>query len=193
MLKSMYLLQFYVLVTVIFLTIDSSTSSTVYDVVVTDEAEDVSLMPSVNVLAYNNYTVSVQAFTGAGGGETVDIIILSPQAGTYIHSSTVEVLQSRHTEYFHTFATSCMYIHIICMHTYAFRSCSLRSVFVSCSGPSAPVASVTVVSSTAISVTWTQPEFLNGVLQSYTVTGTLLLNFIQHHTYLQYKICILTT
>ena len=28
-------------------------------------------------------------------------------------------------------------------------------------------------SSTAVSVTWTQPEFLNGVLQSYTVSGLL--------------------
>lgn len=52
-----------------------------YNKAVTDEAGDVSLMPSVSVLAYNNYTVSVQAFTGAGGGETVDTIVLSPQAG----------------------------------------------------------------------------------------------------------------
>ena len=40
-------------------------------------------------------------------------------------------------------------------------------------GPSAPVASAVADSSTAISVTWTQPEFLNGVLQSYAVTGLL--------------------
>lgn len=38
-------------------------------------------------------------------------------------------------------------------------------------GPSAPVANATAISSTAINVTWTEPEFRNGVLQSYTVTG----------------------
>lgn len=41
------------------------------------------LTPGVSVLAYNNYTVSVQAFTGAGGGETVNTVVLSPQAGMY--------------------------------------------------------------------------------------------------------------
>lgn len=55
-----------------------------YTVVVEDEAGDVSLTPSVTVLAYNNYTVSVQAFTGAGGGETVEMIVLSPQAGNQL-------------------------------------------------------------------------------------------------------------
>ena len=35
------------------------------------------------------------------------------------------------------------------------------------------MASAVAVSSTDINVTWTQPEFLNGVLQSYTVTGLL--------------------
>lgn len=39
------------------------------------------------------------------------------------------------------------------------------------SGPSAPTVTATVVSSTAISVTWTEPDFPNGVLQSYNVTG----------------------
>lgn len=41
------------------------------------------------------------------------------------------------------------------------------------SGPSAPVTNAIAVSSTAINVTWTQPNFLNGVLQSYNVIGTL--------------------
>ena len=56
---------------------------------VEDEAGDVSLTPSVTVSAYSDYTVSVQAFTGAGGGETVDISVLSPQAGNQLYS-TVE-------------------------------------------------------------------------------------------------------
>lgn len=64
----------------IFPTVDSVTGSAVYNVVM-DEAGDVSLTPSVSVFAYRNYIVSVQAFTGAGGGETVDTIVLSPQAG----------------------------------------------------------------------------------------------------------------
>ena len=49
---------------------------------VTDEPEIVSFAQNVMVLAYVNYTVRVQAFTGAGGGESSDIIIVSPQAGT---------------------------------------------------------------------------------------------------------------
>ena len=72
----------------IFPTLDSVTGSAVYNVVM-DEAGDVSLTPSVTVSAYNNYTVSVQAFTGAGGGETVDTIVLSPQAGINIIVETL--------------------------------------------------------------------------------------------------------
>ena len=48
------------------------------------------------------------------------------------------------------------------------------------SGPSAPVASATVVSSTAINVTWMEPEFHNGVLQSYNVTGTPAVKYMPH-------------
>ena len=50
--------------------------------VVTDEVEKVSFAQNVMVLAYTNYTVRVEAFTVAGGGESTDIIVLSPQAGT---------------------------------------------------------------------------------------------------------------
>ena len=50
---------------------------------VTDEAGNVSFTRNVMVLAYVNYTVRVQAFTVAGGGESSDYVILSPQAGSY--------------------------------------------------------------------------------------------------------------
>lgn len=50
--------------------------------VVTDEVEKVSFTQNLMVLAFTNYTVRVEAFTGAGGGESTDIIVLSPQAGT---------------------------------------------------------------------------------------------------------------
>ena len=48
---------------------------------VIDEA-DIVYLQSVMVLAYANYRVTVQAFTVTGGGESSDIIVLSPQAGT---------------------------------------------------------------------------------------------------------------
>ena len=54
---------------------------------VTDEDDNESLAQTVMVLAYTNYTVRVQAFTGAGGGESTDVIILSPQAGTLVSFS----------------------------------------------------------------------------------------------------------
>ena len=48
-----------------------------------DEAENVSISRKVMVLAYANYTVRVQTFIGSEGGESTDIIILSPQAGMF--------------------------------------------------------------------------------------------------------------
>ena len=65
---------------------DTDTGSTAVlneTIEVTDEADNVSFTQNVMVLAYVNYTVRVQAFTVAGGGESTDTIILSPQAGSY--------------------------------------------------------------------------------------------------------------
>lgn len=58
------------------------------------------------------------------------------------------------------------------------------------SGPSAPAASATVVSSTAINVTWTEPDSLNGVLQSYTVTGIPVVKYIHAIPQIE-EMCIL--
>ena len=42
------------------------------------------------------------------------------------------------------------------------------------SGPSEPRdVSAAAINSTAVNVTWSEPEYLNGVLESYSVTGTL--------------------
>lgn len=58
-------------------------STTVYSTTLTDpdKEDDVSIEVTVSVLAYVNYTVRVQVFTGAGGGEISEEIVLSPQAG----------------------------------------------------------------------------------------------------------------
>ena len=52
------------------------------DVVLRANTSQTSVEQNVTVAPFTNYTVAVEAFTGAGSGPQETVVILSPEAGT---------------------------------------------------------------------------------------------------------------
>ena len=115
-----------------------------------------SVVQSVTVSPFTNYTATVVAYTSAGSGETSTEVTVSPEAGNYYSAHT-----RTHTTYTRTHTRS--------LRTYT-HHLSL-SLLTHLTAPATPrEVTATNLSSIEIFVTWQQPDPANGIIQQYIVT-----------------------